>query len=96
MASHVNDTLKYESTQYMHSKLVSNSAKSKPFLWYNLFTTILFFQIPKAGEVNLKNPDDMSFVYSGAYVPLSCKLIEQVSDESLKNVMFLTKLHNWW
>ncbi|XP_072043657.1 vacuolar protein sorting-associated protein 33B-like [Amphiura filiformis] len=37
-----------------------------------------FNLIPKAGEVNLKNPDDMSFVYSGAYVPLSCKLIEQV------------------
>lgn len=34
--------------------------------------------IPRQGEVNLQNPDDMSYVFSGAYTPLSCKLVEQV------------------
>ncbi len=38
------------------------------------------FQIPKsADDINLKNPSDMSYVFSGAYTPLSCKLIQQVS-----------------
>ncbi|XP_039349006.1 vacuolar protein sorting-associated protein 33B isoform X2 [Mauremys reevesii] len=30
------------------------------------------------GEYNLKLPRDMAYVFSGAYVPLSCKIIEQV------------------
>ncbi|XP_075774147.1 vacuolar protein sorting-associated protein 33B isoform X1 [Pelodiscus sinensis] len=35
--------------------------------------------IPRvAGEYNLKVPRDMAYVFSGAYVPLSCKIIEQV------------------
>ncbi|XP_041371533.1 vacuolar protein sorting-associated protein 33B-like [Gigantopelta aegis] len=35
--------------------------------------------VPKsADEVNLKSPNDMSYVFSGAYTPLSCKLVEQV------------------
>ncbi|NXA36129.1 VP33B protein, partial [Eudromia elegans] len=30
------------------------------------------------GEYDLKMPRDMAYVFSGAYVPLSCKIIEQV------------------
>uniref|UniRef100_A0A8D0GEJ8 VPS33B late endosome and lysosome associated n=1 Tax=Sphenodon punctatus TaxID=8508 RepID=A0A8D0GEJ8_SPHPU len=30
------------------------------------------------GEYNLKVPQDMAYVFSGAYVPLSCKIMEQV------------------
>jgi beta-lactamase regulating signal transducer with metallopeptidase domain len=36
-------------------------------------------QIPKSEDINLKSPTDMSYVFSGAYSPLSCKLVEQVS-----------------
>lgn len=36
-------------------------------------------QIPRVdGEYDLKMPRDMAYVFSGAYVPLSCKIIEQV------------------
>ncbi|POI33808.1 hypothetical protein CIB84_002444 [Bambusicola thoracicus] len=35
--------------------------------------------IPRVdGEYNLKTPRDMAYVFSGAYTPLSCKIIEQV------------------
>ncbi|XP_069078753.1 vacuolar protein sorting-associated protein 33B isoform X1 [Pleurodeles waltl] len=35
--------------------------------------------IPRfAGEYDLKFPKDMAYIFSGAYVPLSCKIIEQV------------------
>ncbi|CAH1254379.1 VPS33B [Branchiostoma lanceolatum] len=35
--------------------------------------------IPKSAEnFELRNPNDMAYVFSGAYAPLSCKLIEQV------------------
>ncbi|KAK3607859.1 hypothetical protein CHS0354_038288 [Potamilus streckersoni] len=38
-------------------------------------------------DVDLKNPVDMSYVFSGAYSPLSCKLIEQcISREGLEEV----------
>uniref|UniRef100_A0A8C5M3K2 VPS33B late endosome and lysosome associated n=1 Tax=Leptobrachium leishanense TaxID=445787 RepID=A0A8C5M3K2_9ANUR len=30
------------------------------------------------GEYDLKTPRDMAYVFSGAYIPLSCKVIEQV------------------
>uniref|UniRef100_F6VM60 Vacuolar protein sorting-associated protein 33B n=2 Tax=Ciona intestinalis TaxID=7719 RepID=F6VM60_CIOIN len=34
--------------------------------------------IPKAGvECNLQNPNDMSYVFGGAYTPLTCRLVEQ-------------------
>ncbi|XP_063433464.1 vacuolar protein sorting-associated protein 33B-like [Mytilus trossulus] len=33
--------------------------------------------IPKTDDINLKSPTDMSYVFSGAYSPLSCKLVEQ-------------------
>ncbi|XP_053128403.1 vacuolar protein sorting-associated protein 33B [Hemicordylus capensis] len=37
--------------------------------------------IPRGdGEYDLKAPQDMAYVFSGAYVPLSCKIIEQVLD----------------
>lgn len=37
-------------------------------------------QIPRVdGEYDLKMPRDMAYVFSGAYIPLSCKIIEQVS-----------------
>lgn len=36
-------------------------------------------QIPRLdGEYDLKVPRDMAYVFSGAYTPLSCKIIEQV------------------
>uniref|UniRef100_A0A4W4GWS3 Vacuolar protein sorting-associated protein 33B n=1 Tax=Electrophorus electricus TaxID=8005 RepID=A0A4W4GWS3_ELEEL len=35
--------------------------------------------IPKTGEeYDLRVPRDMAYIFSGAYIPLSCKLIEQV------------------
>ncbi|XP_040270057.1 vacuolar protein sorting-associated protein 33B [Bufo bufo] len=35
--------------------------------------------IPRVdGDYDLKTPKDMAYVYSGAYTPLSCKIIEQV------------------
>lgn len=35
--------------------------------------------VPKSGEeYDLRVPRDMAYVFSGAYIPLSCKLIEQV------------------
>ncbi|NWX51092.1 VP33B protein, partial [Steatornis caripensis] len=35
--------------------------------------------IPRVdGEYDLKMPRDMAYVFSGAYVPLSCKIVEQV------------------
>uniref|UniRef100_A0A803T3X2 VPS33B late endosome and lysosome associated n=1 Tax=Anolis carolinensis TaxID=28377 RepID=A0A803T3X2_ANOCA len=35
--------------------------------------------IPRVdGEYDLKAPRDMAYVFSGAYIPLSCKIIEQV------------------
>lgn len=37
--------------------------------------------IPRVdGEYDLKVPRDMAYVFSGAYVPLSCRIIEQVLD----------------
>ena len=42
----------------------------------------LIFQVPKSSDdVNLKNPNDMSYVFSGAYTPMLCKLVDQVSDQ---------------
>lgn len=36
-------------------------------------------QIPRVdGEYDLKMPRDMAYVFSGTYIPLSCKIIEQV------------------
>ncbi|XP_005106439.1 vacuolar protein sorting-associated protein 33B [Aplysia californica] len=35
--------------------------------------------VPKQGEeTDLKTPTDMSYIFSGAYTPISCKLIEQI------------------
>ncbi|KAE8618121.1 hypothetical protein XENTR_v10009279 [Xenopus tropicalis] len=35
--------------------------------------------IPRVdGEYDLKTPKDMAYIFSGAYIPLSCKLMEQV------------------
>ncbi|XP_029000592.1 vacuolar protein sorting-associated protein 33B [Betta splendens] len=34
--------------------------------------------VPKSEEYDLRIPRDMAYIFSGAYVPLSCKLIEQV------------------
>uniref|UniRef100_A0A671K4G3 Vacuolar protein sorting-associated protein 33B-like n=1 Tax=Sinocyclocheilus anshuiensis TaxID=1608454 RepID=A0A671K4G3_9TELE len=37
--------------------------------------------VPKSGEeYDLRVPRDMAYVFSGAYIPLSCKLIEQVME----------------
>ncbi|KAG2470943.1 PRC1 regulator, partial [Polypterus senegalus] len=38
-----------------------------------------YLQIPKSNEeYDLHSPPDMAYIFSGAYIPLSCKLIEQV------------------
>lgn len=43
----------------------------------------LSLQIPRLdGEYDLKMPRDMAYVFGGAYVPLSCKIIEQVSSSA--------------
>jgi len=40
--------------------------------------------VPKSDEdYDLRVPKDMAYIFSGAYVPLSCKLIEQVGPSSL-------------
>lgn len=37
-------------------------------------------KVPKSDEeYDLRVPRDMAYIFSGAYIPLSCKLIEQVS-----------------
>ena len=36
--------------------------------------------MPKDGDkIDLKNPQEMAYVFSGAYTPISCRLVEQVS-----------------
>lgn len=48
------------------------------YLWCHLS-----LQIPRLdGEYDLKMPRDMAYVFGGAYVPLSCKIIEQVSSSA--------------
>lgn len=37
--------------------------------------------VPKSEEYNLRVPKDMAYIFSGAYVPLSCRLIEQVLEK---------------
>lgn len=39
--------------------------------------------MPKDVEkVDLKKPQEMAYVFSGAYTPISCRLVEQVSAPS--------------
>lgn len=41
------------------------------------------FQVPKSGEeVNLKEPDNLAYVYGGAYSPLTARLVEYVSSSA--------------
>lgn len=50
------------------------------WFWLLSFRTVIYFKVPKdVGKIDLKNPQDMSYVFSGAYTPISCRLIEQVS-----------------
>lgn len=40
-------------------------------------------KVPKSDEeYDLRVPRDMAYIFSGAYVPLSCKLVEQVGNTS--------------
>lgn len=40
-----------------------------------------YVKVPKSDEeYDLRVPRDMAYIFSGAYVPLSCKLIEQVKE----------------
>lgn len=50
--------------------------------------------IPKsAEEINLKSPRDMSYVFSGAYSPLSCRLVEEILNrDGLSGLEDVTKL----
>ncbi|KAM9532647.1 vacuolar protein sorting-associated protein 33B isoform 4-T4 [Guaruba guarouba] len=51
------------------------------------------------GEYDLKLPRDMAYVFSGAYVPLSCKIIEQVLErrgwQGLEEVVRLLSGHEF-
>ena len=47
----------------------------RPLLTFDLFSV----KVPKSDEeYDLRVPKDMAYIFSGAYIPLSCKLIEQV------------------
>jgi len=50
--------------------------------------------IPKTpDDINLKRPNDMSYVFSGAYTPLCCRLVEQVlQKEGFTGLEDVTKL----
>ncbi|XP_041811827.1 vacuolar protein sorting-associated protein 33B isoform X1 [Chelmon rostratus] len=52
--------------------------------------------VPKSGEeYDLRVPRDMAYIFSGAYVPLSCKLIEQVLErDSWAGLEEVTRLLN--
>lgn len=52
--------------------------------------------VPKSGEeYDLRVPRDMAYIFSGAYVPLSCKLIEQVLErDSWTGLEEVTRLLN--
>ncbi|KAK6475118.1 vacuolar protein sorting-associated protein 33B-like isoform X1 [Huso huso] len=51
--------------------------------------------IPKVdGEYDLCTPPDMAYIFSGAYVPLSCKLVEQVLDRGWTGLEEVTRLLN--
>ena len=53
------------------------------------YTNFICLQIPKsAEEVNLRNPNDMAYVYSGAYAPLLCKLVEKVIKYIINIVLY--------
>ncbi|XP_052277232.1 vacuolar protein sorting-associated protein 33B-like isoform X2 [Dreissena polymorpha] len=46
-----------------------------------------------AADIDLRNPCDMSYVFSGAYTPLSCRLVEQVLErEGFIGLEDVTKL----
>lgn len=55
--------------------------------------------IPRVdGEYDLKVPPDMAYVFSGAYVPLSCRIIEQVGRSCSHSILisfFLLSLGPW-
>lgn len=49
-------------------------------LYVSKYIIIFCVKVPKSDEeYDLRVPRDMAYIFSGAYVPLSCKLIEQVS-----------------
>ncbi|XP_058851294.1 vacuolar protein sorting-associated protein 33B-like [Acipenser ruthenus] len=51
--------------------------------------------IPKVdGEYDLRTPPDMAYIFSGAYMPLSCKLVEQVLDHGWTGLEEVTRLLN--
>ena len=50
-----------------------------------------FLQIPSM-DVDLRNPCDMSYIFSGAYAPLSCKLVDQVSID----IVFIQNTWDRW
>ena len=42
--------------------------------------TIINLKVPKdVDKIDLKNPQEMAYVFSGAYTPISCRLVEQVN-----------------
>lgn len=53
-------------------------------------------KVPKSDEeYDLRVPRDMAYIFSGAYVPLSCKLVEQVLErDSWAGLEEVTRLLN--
>uniref|UniRef100_A0A8C9Z781 VPS33B late endosome and lysosome associated n=1 Tax=Sander lucioperca TaxID=283035 RepID=A0A8C9Z781_SANLU len=66
-------------------KLVNDRTGGETGFLFNLLLITIFVSlriragVPKSDEeYDLRVPRDMAYIFSGAYVPLSCKLIEQV------------------
>ncbi|XP_048583700.1 vacuolar protein sorting-associated protein 33B isoform X2 [Nematostella vectensis] len=49
--------------------------------------------VPRSGEtINLKEPTNMAYVFSGAYTPLTCKLVEQIQVSGLSAIDDVTRV----
>uniref|UniRef100_A0A8C9Z8T3 VPS33B late endosome and lysosome associated n=1 Tax=Sander lucioperca TaxID=283035 RepID=A0A8C9Z8T3_SANLU len=61
-------------------KLVNDRTGGETGFLFNLLLITIFvsLRIRADEEYDLRVPRDMAYIFSGAYVPLSCKLIEQV------------------
>lgn len=59
--------------------------------------SLFWIKIPKSEEdYDLRVPRDMAYIFSGAYIPLSCKIIEQVSPVTPTNGNLFTRVkHNF-
>ena len=54
---------------------------------FDITAIIIFQQVPKDVEkVDLKKPQEMAYVFSGAYTPISCRIVEQVNSRPITTV----------